>query len=65
MQQLEKDKKKLDILLKENEKLKRRMQLVMDKERHRQEMDRIRIQNKVTEDKLRYLRDLERRLKPW
>ena len=63
MQQLEKDKKKLDILLKENEKLKKEMQLVMDKERHRQEMDRIRIQNKVTEDKLQYLRDLERRLK--
>ena len=39
------------------------MKQVMDKERHQQETEKIKLQNKHTEEKLIQLKDLERRLK--
>jgi len=39
------------------------MEHVMDKERHRQEGEKLKQQNRITEEKLNYLRDMERRLK--
>ena len=39
------------------------MQQLMDKERHRQEMEILKQQNKISEEKLIYLKDMERRLK--
>jgi len=63
LQQIEADKKKLQHLLKENEQLKKEMTQVMNKERHRQETEKLQLQNKLSEEKLAYLKDMERRLK--
>ena len=50
-------------LLKENERLKKEMQQIMAKEIHSQEVERMKHQNKIAEDKLAYMKDMERRLK--
>lgn len=63
LQKLDLEKKQLVHLLKENERLKKEMQEVMDKEKHAREMERLKHQNKVSEEKLAYLKDMERRLK--
>lgn len=62
-QKLETEKQQLDKLLKENEALKKEMQRVMNKELHRQEVERLQEQNKISQDKINYLKDMERRLK--
>lgn len=63
LQIINKDKIELQQLIKENERLKKEMQQVLDKEKHLQEIERLRHQNKISEDKLSYLKDMERRLK--
>ncbi len=63
LQKIDKEKVELNKLLKENERLKKEMQQVMDKERHRQEVERLQHQNKISEEKISYLKDMERRLK--
>lgn len=63
LQKIDADKKELNILLKENERLRKEMEQVMNKERHRQEVERLKQQNKISEEKLAYLKDMERRLK--
>jgi DNA mismatch repair protein MutS2 len=63
LQKIDVEKKQLNTLIKENEKLKKEMQLVMDKERHRQQVELLKQQNQITEDRLIYLKDMERRLK--
>jgi DNA mismatch repair protein MutS2 len=39
------------------------MQTVLDRERHRQQVELLKHQNKVAEDRLVYLKDMERKLK--
>ncbi|HJV19573.1 MAG TPA: MutS2/Smr-associated SH3 domain-containing protein [Sediminibacterium sp.] len=63
LQHLEKEKKELNRLMKENERLKKEMEVVMNKERHRQEVELLKNQNKITEDRLAYLKDMERKLR--
>ncbi len=63
LQQLDIEKKDLNKLIRENEKLKKEMTTVMDKERHQQQIETLKQQNKVTEDRLVYLKDMERKLK--
>ncbi len=63
LQQLDKEKKQLTKLVKENERLKKEMETVMDKERHRQQIDLLKNQNRITEERLTYLKDMERKLK--
>lgn len=63
MRQIEKKGQELHRLMKENERLKKEMEVVMDKERHKQQVELLRHQNKVTEEKLAYLKDLERKIK--
>ncbi len=63
LQQLDKEKKHLQKLLKENERLKKEMEAVMDKERHRQQVELLKNQNRITEERLAYLKDMERKLK--
>jgi len=63
LQLLEKEKKELNRLMKENERLKKEMEIVLDKERHRQQVELLKNQNKITEDRLVYLKDMERKLK--
>ena len=60
---MEKKEKHLHQLLKENEKLKKEMQLTMDKEKHRQQVEVLREQNKIAEERIVYLKDMERKLK--
>ncbi len=63
LQKLGKEKIDLQKLLKENEKLKREMETVMDKERHRQQVELLKQQNKITEQRIAYLKDMERKLR--
>jgi len=63
LQHLEKEKKELNRLMKENERLKKEMEVVMNKERHRQEVELLKNQNKITEERLAYLKDMERKLR--
>ncbi|MFT3911632.1 MAG: DNA mismatch repair protein MutS [Ferruginibacter sp.] len=63
LQTIDKEKNRLQQLLKENEALKKEMQKVMAKEEHQQEIEKLKLQNKISEDKLIYLKDMERRLK--
>jgi DNA mismatch repair protein MutS2 len=63
LQKIDKEKLELQKLLKENEHLKKEMNQVLNKEKHLQEMERLMQQNKVSEEKLAYLKDMERRLK--
>lgn len=63
LQQLDKEKKELHKLIRENEKLKKEMEQVMDKEKHRQQVELLKQQNVITEDRINYLKDTERKLK--
>ena len=63
LQHIDKEKDQLKILLKENEALKKEMQLVLHKEQHQQEMEKLKLQNNIAADKIIYLKDMERRLK--
>jgi DNA mismatch repair protein MutS2 len=63
LQKVQQREKELQQLLKENEWMKREMQTVMDRERHRQQVEVLKEQNRVTEERFVYLKDMERRLK--
>ena len=63
LQKIDADKRDLQQLLKENEKLKKEMDQVLNKEKHVQEVEKLKHQNKISEDKMAYLKDMERRLK--
>jgi len=63
LQKIDKEKIELQKLLKENERLKKEMNQVLNKEKHLQEIEKLKHQNKISEDKLLYLKDMERRLK--
>lgn len=63
LQKIGKEKVTLDKLLKENEQLKKEMQQVLKKELHKQEVERLQLQNKVSEEKIAYMKDMERRLR--
>ncbi len=39
------------------------MELVLDKEKHRQQVELLKQQNQITEDRIVYLKDMERKLK--
>ena len=63
LQKIDVEKKELTHLLKENERLKKEMQQVLDKEKHVQEIERLKHLNRISEEKHAYLKDMERRLK--
>lgn len=63
LQQIEKREKDLAQLVKENERLKKEMQQVMDKEKHLQQVELLKEQNKIAENRIAYLKDMERKLK--
>jgi len=63
LQKIDIEKKELQTLLKENERLKKEMQQVLDKEKHNQEVERLKHQNKISEQNFNYLKDMERKLK--
>lgn len=63
MQQLNRDKAVTDKLLKENKSLNQRLEALINNESHKQEKEKLELQNKINEEKLIYLRDMERKLK--
>lgn len=63
LQQLNKEKIELSRLVKENERLKKEMEVVMDKERHRQQVEVLKQQNRISEERIAYLKDMERKLR--
>ena len=63
LQQVEQKQKELNQLLKENDRLKKEMEALLDKEKHHQQVEILKQQNKITEDRIAYLKDMERKLK--
>ena len=63
LQQVQKKEKELHKLLIENEKLKKEMQVLLDKEKHNQQVELLKQQNKITEERIVYLKEMERKLK--
>ena len=63
LQAVQKEKAALNLALKENEVLKKEMTAVLNKEKHQQQLELLQQQNKITEDKLAYVKDMERKLK--
>ena len=63
LQHLDKEKLQLHKMLRENEKLKKELEQVLDKEKHRQQVELLKQQNQITEDRIVYLKDMERKLK--
>ncbi len=63
LRDLERKEKELVQLIKENERLKKDMQQVMDKEKHRQQVELLKEQNRIAEERIGYLKDMERKLK--
>jgi DNA mismatch repair protein MutS2 len=63
LRDLERREKELHKLIKENERLKKEMEILIDKERHSQQIELLKHQNKITEDRLAYLKEMERKLK--
>ncbi len=63
LQKVEAEKKDLQKLIKENERLKREYEELSDKERKNQQITFLKLQNKIKEDDLQYLKDMERKLK--
>lgn len=63
LKDLEKKENELHQMMRENEKLKKEMQQVLDKEKHLQQVEILKEQNRISEEKIGYLKDMERRLK--
>ncbi len=63
LQKIDKDTIVLQQLLKENERLKKQMEKLIAKEEHLQQVELLKHQNKVSEEKLTYLKDMERNIK--
>ncbi len=55
--------KELQHLIKENERLQKEMNQVMDRERHKQQVAVLKEQNRISEQRIAYLKDMERKLK--
>lgn len=63
LDRLDKERNQLSNLIKENERLKIEMVRLINKEQHRQQVELLMHQNKISNEKLTYLKDLERRMK--
>jgi DNA mismatch repair protein MutS2 len=62
-QLIQAEKKQLDKLVKENEKLEKEMQVVIHKEKHQQQIELLKEQNQINESKYTYLKEMDRTLK--
>ncbi|TAE63731.1 MAG: DNA mismatch repair protein MutS, partial [Bacteroidetes bacterium] len=63
LQKLDHEKIELQKLLKENERLKKELTTTLNKEKHQQQVELLKHQNKVTEEKWQQLKETERKLK--
>jgi DNA mismatch repair protein MutS2 len=62
-QLIQAEKRNLEKLVKENEKLQKEMQQVINKEKHRQQIELLKEQNQINEAKFTYLKEMDRKLK--
>jgi len=60
---LQKERQEMTRLVQENQRLKKEMEQTLNRERHQQETERLKLRNKLTDEKLNQLRDLERKIK--
>lgn len=63
LRELEKREQELQKLIRENDRLRKEMVQVMNKEKHRQEVEILQHQNQLSEERIGYLKDMERKLK--
>jgi DNA mismatch repair protein MutS2 len=63
LRDLEKKEKELHQAIRENEKLRKEMEQVMNREKHLQQLQLLKEQNRVTQEKFTYLKDMERKLR--
>jgi DNA mismatch repair protein MutS2 len=63
LQNLQAERQALKRLLAENEHLKKQLSAELDKEKHNQQIELLKHQNKITEERIAYLKDMERKLK--
>ena len=63
LQTLQREKQELKKLVVENEELKKRLSTELNKEKHNQQVEILKHKNKITEERINYLKDLERKLK--
>jgi DNA mismatch repair protein MutS2 len=63
LRKIEEKERELQRQLRENEALKKEMSKVMDREKHRQEVELLRQKNRVTEERIAYLKEMERKLR--
>jgi DNA mismatch repair protein MutS2 len=63
LQQVSAERKNLERLPKENEKLKKELEQVLNREKHYQQIELLKNKNKISEEKYLYLKDMERKLK--
>lgn len=63
LQKIEQKEKDLQKLIKENERQKKEYEILADKERKQQQYSLLKLQNKIREEELQYLKDMERKMK--
>lgn len=63
LQVIQKDKQELKDLIAENEQLKKQLSVALNKEKHNQQVELLKHQNKIKEERIAYLKDMERKLK--
>lgn len=63
LEQIHKKERELNKLTAENEQLKKEMLRLIDKEKHQQQLALLKEQNRVSEERISYLKDMERKLK--
>ena len=63
LQRLEGRESALEKQVRENDRLKRELEKLLDKEKHRQQIELLKHQNKHTDEQLLFLKDMERKLK--
>ncbi len=63
LRSVEKKEKELNGLIKENEKQKKEMAELLDREKHQMQVELLKEQNKIAVDRIIYLKDMERKLK--
>lgn len=63
IRKIEEKEKELHKLMKENERLKKEMEQIIHKEKHQQQVELLKHQNKISEERMAYLKDMERKLK--
>lgn len=63
LQNIEKEKKELQQLVNENKRLKKEMEELINRERHLQQVELLKQQNRITEERIVYLKEMERKLK--